>query len=657
MIDSYKLKEWINWPLIRAHLCTASVAVGFNALWRAPRQAFGFGGLQYGLAVTVAMLAVALPLSLLQLAIGQLSQQDAVGVWRAVPFFKGVGYLRLLVSLFGSVYSIIYLAMTVTYFLYTISNSLPFWECIELVISEDYVHTVNSSTCLRETFMAPVRDRPEYYLAVALIVIVLWIVFPFIVFFSFYNPVKLMKRLFYGLGPVVIILAVVVVSCIGDRNNLTSFVMIGDWTSFLEPDIWHSALIQALLSTQIAGGYLISAGDTVYSSTNVQWSAVAIVGANLLSTWASLIFWYSITAPERDSSIFAVIIQTYQIGEDTNLDVAWPLIIFFILLLSGLISMLYLLFPIFDRFRRIGGVKWRLLSFVGCLCAAVTSLAVLAGRLPALYLLEDYAVPLLISIATVMEILAFVFIYGWKVLVEDVEFLTGSSIAKFWVLGWCAAPGIIAPFSVWWVTIQFLEDETWMQAPWPALTIITTAALAVITFIVFASVAVVKQVQYDCVGKLKSSFKPSRHWGPRDPITHYYWLARRDEVERGNMPRTRYHRRQLGQLSGQPSFLNLASSVPEKIDSDISSAEKRRSNSDDWIYTVCRKQLTLVQERLNDTRRRAKSLDWSFPNTKAVTPHDSRTLGSSIATPDSVFTHESNNNVQIVHHIYKKNKK
>lgn len=80
-----------------------------------------------------------------------------------------------------------------------------------------------------------------------------------------------MKRLFYVLGPVVIILTVVVLSCIGDSKNLTTFVKISDWKSFLEPGIWHSALIQALLSTQIAGGYLISAGDTVYSSTNVQW--------------------------------------------------------------------------------------------------------------------------------------------------------------------------------------------------------------------------------------------------------------------------------------------------------------------------------------------------------------------------------------------------
>ena len=73
---------------------------------------------------------------------------------------------------------------------------------------------------------------------------------------------------------------------------------------------------------------------------------------------------------------------------------------------------LSLLYPIYDRFRRVGGVKWRLVSFAGSLAGALLTLLALWGRLPALGLLADYALPLLVSLATVLEILAFVFIYG-----------------------------------------------------------------------------------------------------------------------------------------------------------------------------------------------------------------------------------------------------
>lgn len=83
---------------------------------------------------------------------------------------------------------------------------------------------------------------------------------------------------------------------------------------------------------------------------------------------------------------------------------------------------------------------------------------------------------------------------------EDVEFLTGRDLPKVWVLGWCAAPGIIAPFSFWWVTMCFIQDSTWSEAPWPALTIISTAVVALLIFIMFAAVGIAKQVQYDFVG-------------------------------------------------------------------------------------------------------------------------------------------------------------
>lgn len=52
-------------------------------------DSFRYGGLQFLVVQSVAMIVIALPVTLLQLATGQLSQQDVVGMWRAVPFFKG----------------------------------------------------------------------------------------------------------------------------------------------------------------------------------------------------------------------------------------------------------------------------------------------------------------------------------------------------------------------------------------------------------------------------------------------------------------------------------------------------------------------------------------------------------------------------------------
>lgn len=97
---------------------------------------------------------------------------------------------------------------------------------------------------------------------------------------------------------------------------------------------------------------------------------------------------------------------------------------------------------------------------------------------------------------------------------------------------------------------------------------------------------------------------PSRQWGPRDPITHYYWLACREETDRGNVPRCRYQRRPLGQLSTRPSFL-VVPNTPLNMET------KQRSNSDDWLYTTNRrKYLSRIVERYVGSRKRSKSLDW-----------------------------------------------
>lgn len=44
----------------------------------------------------------------------------------------GVGYLRLLITFVGSIHTLIYVALTASYFLFTLSNPVPLLECIEL---------------------------------------------------------------------------------------------------------------------------------------------------------------------------------------------------------------------------------------------------------------------------------------------------------------------------------------------------------------------------------------------------------------------------------------------------------------------------------------------------------------------------------------------
>ncbi|XP_063545721.1 sodium- and chloride-dependent neutral and basic amino acid transporter B(0+)-like [Cydia strobilella] len=548
----------MNWEAIRAHLCTLAVAVSFNSTWRVPREAYRYGGVSYLLVLSIAMVIFALPATLMQLTIGQLSQQDAVGVWRAVPFFKGVGYIRLLISYIASIYSIIYVALSVLiYLLFTVNRSIPIWECTKPIVI-----SLSLLFCYSSTFLAPLAEQPEYYLALSMLTIVLWIIFPFI----FYNPIKLMKRILYALGPLVLILMVVIASCIGSRSNLAMLQRQHDWLYYLESKIWHSAVIQAVLSSQAAGGFLMSSGTAIYSNTDVQRTTWLLVTANVVCSWLGVIFWFSVAggSEDRDETALAVLVQMYRAAEYHSYHIIWPILVYALLFFSGIISMLVQLFPLYDNFRRVGGQGWRLISFTGSFFGAAAALGVLVGGLPVLSVLEDTAVPLLISIATGLEVLAFIFIYGWKLLVEDVEFLTGRALAKPWVFGWIATPVVVLAVTVWWVVAIFLGDEQWTEAPWDAATILATASVAATVFIALAAASVAKQVQFDILGKIKSSFNPSRHWGPRDPITYYYWMARRQQSQTGarDIFTPMYTRRHLGQFTGGARIFDI--SQPKK---------------------------------------------------------------------------------------------
>ncbi|XP_072931491.1 sodium-dependent nutrient amino acid transporter 1-like [Epargyreus clarus] len=607
MFDIYKLKVWFNWPSIRPHICTVAVALSFNSTWRVPRDAFRYGGVAYALVFSAIMLLIALPTALLQLAIGQLSQQDAVGVWNAVPFFRGVGYLRLLISFVASIYTVAYVAIVATYFFYSLNNSIPFWSCPESLIIQEIndTYVYNVSICENRTVLPPLQEQPEYYMAMAFITLLLWVLFPIVL----YSPVKLMKKALYGATPLVLILGMVIVTCIGVKEHLSLIYDAADWLHFVEPKIWHSSIIQALWSTQIAGGYLISAGDSIYSCTDVQWSTAIFVGVNILASWCGLILWYGVGGDgRRDTSIFAVIAQTFKMVEEKELKASWPPVIFAFLFLSGIITVFTQLYPLYDRFKRVGGYKWRYLAVGSSAAGAGAALAALGVGPPVLTVLDDAVVPLLVSTTTVLEICPFIFIYGWRLLIEDIEFLVGRGLTKYWMWSWCAVICIILPFTVWWLIVLTLEGH-WMEPPWVASGMAAAIGAALVILVIFAVVAVARQVQYDVIGKLKSSFRPSRHWGPRDPITHYYWLARREDPDRVQ-PRTRYHRRQLGQFSGNSSFLNISHnprSNNEKL-ADI----KRRSNSDDWLYTYRKQYIAEKYQEYKLGRKRSKSLDWAL---------------------------------------------
>lgn len=102
-------------------------------------------------------------------------------------------------------------------------------------------------------------------------------------------------------------------------------------------------------------------------------------------------------------------------------------------------SQLLCLLPLYDHFRRVGGYKWRRLSMGNSVLGAAGAIAALVVGPQALSVLEDIAVPLLLSVAAVLEVSAFVFIYGEDfvsaiIIFESVflRYIAVNTLLKIW---------------------------------------------------------------------------------------------------------------------------------------------------------------------------------------------------------------------------------
>ncbi|XP_063536150.1 sodium- and chloride-dependent glycine transporter 2-like [Cydia strobilella] len=522
---------------IKTQLCTLAISLTLFNFVRLPREAFRHGTLPYMVAYSVWLVLVALPASLLQLAVGQLSQQDPVGVWRAVPILRGVGHLKVITSYICSVYTMMYVALSAAYLIWIGKGSFPLKDCTKLQITpHGYENKMNASECFNSTFLAPFTMYPQYFGIMAIIIFILWFFVPILL----YRLRKSLKVSLSILAPITMITAIVLCTFLSNGDVL--FSMLQDceqWNVVFEPFIWQSAMVQSLLSTQVAGGYLICAGGTVYRHSDVRWTSIMIIIANLITGWLWVFLWESIGGEgTKDTSFVSILVVIYQSSVAEKRSKEWPILAFGIVVLSGIITALLLLFTVFSKFSRTFNDHWRLVATASSAVGTTLTIAVLLKGLKVVTVLDELVVPVLAAFTTAMEIVGFVFIYGWHYLRLDVEFLTGTKLPLIWIAAWALAPILLVGVSGWWLRV--LLHTTWNQnlSLWPMSGVFIGI---LVVLVIMAAIAVAQEEQFNLVSKIASSFRSSRLWGPEELMARYVWMSQRITTEQDserNFPQT-----------------------------------------------------------------------------------------------------------------------
>ncbi|CAG9578998.1 unnamed protein product [Danaus chrysippus] len=514
---------------IKTQICTIAISFTLFNTVRLPREAFKYGDIPYLVTYSFWLLAVALPTTLLQLAMGQLSQQDPVGVWRAVPILRGVGHLKILTSYICCIYSMIYIALSAAYMIWIAKGTFPLKDCTKLHLTPNgYENKMNASECFNSTFLAPFAEQPQYLGVMAILIFVLWFFVPIML----YRLRKTLRIALIICTPIIIVIAILLFIFLSDSFTLATMLESCDhWSPLTHPYIWQSSLVQALLSSNIVSGYLISAGGTVYRQSDVRWTSIFVTITNLVSAWLSVFMWQSISGESnKDTSFVSILVLIYQSSVSEKRSKEWPLLGFGLVLASGIITVLALLYPIYDKLHRLAGDHWRLFACASSALGTALTVTVLAQGLDVTSLLDELVVPVLAVFTTLVEIVGFVFIYGWYYLTVDIHFVTGSRLPIFWLISWWITPVLLMGVMGWW--LRSLLRFTWgSQTLWP---LGGTLIGILVVMIIMAAVAVAKEEQFNLLTKIASAFRPSRLWGPEEPMARYVWMSQRYINENGN---------------------------------------------------------------------------------------------------------------------------
>ena len=122
---------------------------GLGNLWRLPYLCYRWGGMLFFIPYLFSLFVVGIPISLLEITLGQKFQLGDVGVFRAIhPRLTGIGYASIMASYSLVVYYNVMIAWSLIFLITSFINPLP-WSmkrtqpgtnyktCPQLFISEE----------------------------------------------------------------------------------------------------------------------------------------------------------------------------------------------------------------------------------------------------------------------------------------------------------------------------------------------------------------------------------------------------------------------------------------------------------------------------------------------------------------------------------------
>lgn len=107
-------------------LAMLGYAIGLGNIWRFPFLCFRWGGIVFLVPYLLSLVLVGIPITLMEVTLGQLVQRGDVGVFRGIhPRLSGVGMASVIASYSIVLYYNVIIAWSILYFFKSFASPLP----------------------------------------------------------------------------------------------------------------------------------------------------------------------------------------------------------------------------------------------------------------------------------------------------------------------------------------------------------------------------------------------------------------------------------------------------------------------------------------------------------------------------------------------------
>ncbi|ESO97261.1 hypothetical protein LOTGIDRAFT_115105 [Lottia gigantea] len=454
-------------------LAVIGYAVGLGNVWRFPYLCYRSGGGAFLLPFFIMLILCGVPLSYMEMAVGQYTRQGPVGALNKLcPFFKGAGLATVVISFLFTTYYIVIISWSFYYLFNTFQSQLPWQTCNHewnsefcwdksMVNSSEYIRPNDTRSPTEDFFIenllersSGINEQGSMRWQLVLILLLGWI----IIYFCIWKGPKSTGKVVYftALFPYVVLIILLVrgLTLPGAVDGIIFFIK-PRWELLLDATVWVNAAAQTFNSLGVGFGGLITMSSYSKFNNNIIKDVVILATVDAVTCILAGFAIFSIlgnlaynqdtivenVVKEGPGLVFVIYPQAFVSMPAAQL---FAFLFFFMLICLGIDSQFasveVIVTTIQDHFSpqvRKYLKRKEVLVLIVCFVSFLFGLPnVSQGGIYFFQLIDYYAAALSLMILAFFEVIGITWFYGANRLAKNVEEMTGRKPQLFFVICW-----------------------------------------------------------------------------------------------------------------------------------------------------------------------------------------------------------------------------